>query len=1277
MKLKKLRLLIVLGFCVTIAFAQTGNPPNEKWYRHLRGDIHNVVNDVIPAQDGGYFVIGSTRSTKDDFNFCYSCSYKRNQAYVIKLDHQGKPLWKKILLPPNNQLNAYDSYVNHGIEVNDGIVLGGYLRNGLNLSNQFHLVKINKNTGDEIWARRVGDIWPIDFNGYNPIRFISTQEGFLVWAQSSINTRHTVLVRLSHEGTEIARRTMEDFRLEASCVVHLNNDETPSIGSTSGNVIKPTAEYPIQKTADNNYILLGYKINENVIDECNCYDSDLRLMKISPNLSTVWDRSYGGNSQDSWRDMVVHPNGEIVILGRSCTEGTIPYGPANVNSESWLLKLNSLGNFLAVQSFEQGNPFIGFRAFGLELTCDNKLALSGVSYQGFVNYPGIQKLDWDLKTPIWTVNYPNLVFTDEFPFHDVVRDYSGNLICYGNQNRWETIDIVIWALQSECSSSGKCQNAIPIQCSQTLSGTTIGKTSEFGRTDYSCLATNSLFDGADQVYVLDKNSGSGSLQISLVANTDLDIFLFDRCDATGLNCIGKSTEPRRPSGGNAELIRFDNLPDGRYYIAVDGFRPSENGPFELTVTCGNLSCVNARSLNCNTPVTETNSDGVNNVSTYCGLTNTKGTLNGFAGRGKEKVYSFNIDATQMVRIDLTGMSQGSDFDIYLLSECNPDKCVSSSFNAGTTNELINVTLNPGLYYVVVESYYDRVGSYTLRVNCTTGGGSIPRPRIVMPTNLSVESGEDVSFPITASNFTNMAAMEFSLKADDPNILNILGIEGKAITPAFNLTSASNIGISWFSQNQPTVTVPDGQVLFNVLLKIKAASGKTDISITDVPTVPYALASRNGSLQTVPLDIGKGSVVINENFIQLCGGISRIDNVPVSDVNLIVSGSKAVNGYNQNNGNYCFTSLPKGGNFTITPVKNTHLRNGINGRDLYLIQRHILGERLPGPYRIIAADYDGNNAINGRDLYLTQRLILGDSLIPPVSSWRFIRKNQIFSDISNPFMDQLQTNITLNNVGQAQVGLDFIAMKVGDVDYSATLQESVLKVRGAAPLQLSLSKHTAMQNSEVEVKLMVKGFDNITSLDYTLQWDTTVIRFLRFEPPAVNSLGLSAGNFESTTSPGKIVSTWFDNGTGKSVSDGSVIAKFIFRVVGQVGRNSPIQFVNSPVPLQAYTRSGLVQSDTITGRVTVSTINSVGEETDLNFNVYPNPVNDQLLIENLSNTVGAQFYLYDAFGKEVTHIQLSTNGNLINTEDLKSGIYFYRIMIKDKYLVNAGKLIKNE
>ncbi|MBK9719398.1 MAG: hypothetical protein IPO85_18165 [Saprospiraceae bacterium] len=178
------------------------------------------------------------------------------------------------------------------------------------------------------------------------------------------------------------------------------------------------------------------------------------------------------------------------------------------------------------------------------------------------------------------------------------------------------------------------------------------------------------------------------------------------------------------------------------------------------------------------------------------------------------------------------------------------------------------------------------------------------------------------------------------------------MEGKAITPAYNLVSSSNIGLSWFSSNQPTVTVPDGEVLFNLILKIKAISGSTVISITDKPTIPYGLVNNNGVLQTVSLELSDGLVTVNENLVQLCGEITKEDGSPINEVLLDLSGSKSESTVNQISGNYCFVSLPKSGSFSVKPKKNTNYRNGLNGRDLYLIQRHILGEKIVSPYRII-------------------------------------------------------------------------------------------------------------------------------------------------------------------------------------------------------------------------------------------------------------------------------------------------------------------------------------
>ena len=70
------------------------------------------------------------------------------------------------------------------------------------------------------------------------------------------------------------------------------------------------------------------------------------------------------------------------------------------------------------------------------------------------------------------------------------------------------------------------------------------------------------------------------------------------------------------------------------------------------------------------------------------------------------------------------------------------------------------------------------------------------------------------------------------------------------------------------------------------------------------------------------------------------------------------------------------------------------------------------------------------------------------------------------------------------------------------------------------------------------------------------------------------------------------------------------------------------------------------------------VDNIEENTDINCNIYPNPVNDRLYIETLTLT---QIEIYDVFGRRQVTETPSHQGNVaIDVEDLKSGIYFVKI-----------------
>ena len=90
-----------------------------------------------------------------------------------------------------------------------------------------------------------------------------------------------------------------------------------------------------------------------------------------------------------------------------------------------------------------------------------------------------------------------------------------------------------------------------------------------------------------------------------------------------------------------------------------------------------------------------------------------------------------------------------------------------------------------------------------------------------------------------------------------------------------------------------------------------------------------------------------------------------------------SGSTLTDG----SGNYTFSSLPSGGNYTVTPTKTalTPGSAGINTLDVIAIQRHflVIGPPLTG-CKLTAADVNGVGGINTLDVIAVQRFFLGQT-----------------------------------------------------------------------------------------------------------------------------------------------------------------------------------------------------------------------------------------------------------------------------------------------------------
>jgi len=174
-----------------------------------------------------------------------------------------------------------------------------------------------------------------------------------------------------------------------------------------------------------------------------------------------------------------------------------------------------------------------------------------------------------------------------------------------------------------------------------------------------------------------------------------------------------------------------------------------------------------------------------------------------------------------------------------------------------------------------------------------------------------------------------------------------------------------------------------------------------------------------------------------DFSNFTGIIETIDGLPQDSVVVTVSGGSNLIQLTNQNGQFTSVVIPNY-TYTISPFYDNMPTNGVTTADLVLINKHILGVQLiADPYKLIAADANSSKAITVQDIIALRRLILHvDSDFNNNTSWRFVPKIYVFPDPANPWAEVFPEMYTINNVSPGNYEVDFIAIKIGDVNGSA-------------------------------------------------------------------------------------------------------------------------------------------------------------------------------------------------------------------------------------------------
>ena len=311
--------------------------------------------------------------------------------------------------------------------------------------------------------------------------------------------------------------------------------------------------------------------------------------------------------------------------------------------------------------------------------------------------------------------------------------------------------------------------------------------------------------------------------------------------------------------------------------------------------------------------------------------------------------------------------------------------------------------------------------------------------------------------------------------------------------------------------------------------------------------------------------GTGTASVN-----LGGDVYTEQGDDVEDVTVNLSGN-ASNPYNtSSNGSYNFLGLPSNNNYTISPEKNMNPLNGVSTYDLVLISQHIIGVNpLDTPYKMIAADVNNSGSITTFDIVQLRQLILYViSDFPANDSWRFIDASFTFQQTNNPWTSTFPEFISQSNAQTNNMNLDFIAIKIGDVNGSASpLNLLGTQDRSQESLYLALDDLAFAERQIIQLDFKAKDFDEVTGFQYTLNFDQTV---LEFEDVAAGLLALGDHNFGfNFLEEGVITCSWNDQ-AGVTASEDEVLFTLNFQTLASGNVKEVVKVDSRYTQAEAYT-----------------------------------------------------------------------------------------------------------
>ncbi|MEL6868074.1 MAG: T9SS type A sorting domain-containing protein, partial [Bacteroidota bacterium] len=455
---------------------------------------------------------------------------------------------------------------------------------------------------------------------------------------------------------------------------------------------------------------------------------------------------------------------------------------------------------------------------------------------------------------------------------------------------------------------------------------------------------------------------------------------------------------------------------------------------------------------------------------------------------------------------------------------------------------------------------------------------------------------------------------------------------------------------------------------------------TFVVIAPDGTVQFDVAGGSNAATIAALDAAieaTGAVKpSNEVFYQIGGQILSITGQAVAEAAIDLEGGIAPVMSNAG-GNYSIGGIPASSTINIAPEKDVNHDNGISAFDIVLASRHILGiEQLDSPYKEIAADVNLSGKITTFDLIQLRKLILLiDTVFTDVPSWRFVPSSHVFSD--DPLMEAFPEHIAIGSLEQDRNDLDFVGIKMGDVNGSANGQELLASEdRSASPFWLEVEELDLVAGQDYQVAIRCQDEEELVALQMSLSFDPSAIALADQAIQTQSSLlAIDAGNFgHRYQSRGVLTFSWND-WENKPIPNQGLLFEISFKALQSGPLSQWLQLNSAYTPGKAFQLRGL-EREVALNFASPPLMNTTASP----FHLFPNPAHSSATLQ-LDSPVEENYslHIYDAQQKRVFTKRFVANKQhriqeQIDLSGWAPGVYFIQVQSADGTLHYRDKLL---